>query len=63
MNTTEKPVVIGTVNGSSVILEEGKGDNDSVLSHAGKKTRQGFAELMLGKEVADIYAAWHAANR
>ena len=63
MSTTENPIIIGTVNGLPVTLEEGKGNNVSVVTHAGKTCGQGFAGVILGKEVAELYAAWYAANR
>ena len=61
--TTEVPITIGAVNGMPVVLEEGKGGNPSVISHDGRRCGVGYASIILGPQVGDLYAAWYAANR
>ena len=63
MSTTESPIVIGTVNGHPVILEEGKGRNPSVVSHDGRRCGVGYVSSTMGQHVGGVYAAWYAANR
>jgi len=58
-STTYDPIVIGHVAGIPLILEEGKGRNQSVLTLADRSVTQGYA-FFLGEESVAIYAAWYA---
>lgn len=63
MSTTHPAVKIGEVDGKPVFLEEGKGDNISVVTYGGKSAAVGHADWALGHDVAQVYADWYAANR
>ena len=63
MSTTTEPEIIGHVNGVEVILHEGRGENPSALEYKGRNCSQGFADIVHGQDVNEVYIRWYESQR